>query len=156
MTGMRTASSQLSLHVCNTSCYYQWTPKFRKLWTLWRVNGDHSGLWCGRRSSPPVPLLLGEHSPAPHRTAGGEALPAPASPPSALGAPIPPRSSSLSALAEPAGREKHLKKSWKAAGKLAGQFTLIASLTAPNPLRWRSTRLPINCEVGRCNFPWWV
>jgi len=40
----------------------------------------------------------------------------------------------LSASVEPARVNKYLKKTWKAAGKLAGQFTLITSLTAQNPL----------------------
>lgn len=31
MTGMRTAPPELSPHVCNASCYEQWTLKFRKL-----------------------------------------------------------------------------------------------------------------------------
>lgn len=47
---------------------------------------------------------------------------------------------------------KYFEKSWKAAGKLAGQFTGITPLTALNPRRWRTARLLINCEAGRCNF----
>lgn len=165
MTGMTTASSQLSLDVCNASCYYQWTLTFRKLLRLCRINDHRFELCCGWESSMPsvLPALNNCCSLHPCHCCQGaqpgteeeQALPGPHSASSALAVPIPPHAAS-SVLEELAWGSKYLEKSWKAAGKLAGQFTWITCLTALNPLRWWTARLLINCEAGRCSFLRWV